>query len=80
MADENQTLSSGLCQELLQLLLNARDEQHRTQIERTLVICLTLDSRWWHTIGAGKSAEDVVRYFNRPAPRRVPPRPYEDLP
>jgi hypothetical protein len=74
------TCSSSLCQELLQLLLSASDEQRRTQIERTLAICLTLDTRWWNTIGAGKSAEDLLTYFNRPTPRRLPPRPYEDLP
>jgi hypothetical protein len=80
MADDVQIPNPNRCQALLQLLLSASDEQRRTQIERTLVICLTLDTQWWDTIGVGKSAEDLVRYFNRPAPRCLPPRPYEDLP
>ena len=50
------------------------------RIERALLICSDLDARWWANIGRGKSAEDLIAYFNQPPPRRLPPIPYEDWP
>lgn len=66
--------------ELLSLLLVAPDTDRGKQIERTITICAMNDARWWEQIGGGYTAEGLISYCNRPAPRRLPPVPYEELP
>ena len=78
--EEMNSIKSQRLSELAKLLYAEEDQENERAkaIARTITICSMNDARWWEQ--HAEDAEELIRFYNRPPPRRLPPIPYEDWP